>query len=210
MGELRLLDLFCCQGGAARGYEMAGYTDITGVDIKPQPRYPYKFVQGDAIEYLLLHGHEFDLIHASPPCQAYSVTKSLTTREYPDLAEDVRLALIEVGTAYVIENVPGSPLLNPIKLNGLLFGLQVIRERWFECSKVIEQPNLPRVEQWMTTKSHRQMSSFDNGATHICVTGHNFKVDDARQAMGIDWMTQKGLSQAIPPAYTKWIGEKMR
>lgn len=208
---MKLLDLFCCQGGAASGYEMAGFTEIVGVDIEPQPRYPYTFVQGDALEYVAAHGHEFDLIHASPPCQAYSTTKSLHSNVHPDLVEPTRVALITTGRPYVIENVVGAPLLNYIKLTGLMFGLKVFRERWFETSVMLLAPPKPKRKKWMTTNSQhgRGISSFANGATHIAVTGHNFCVEDAKTAMKIDWMNQHGLSQAIPPAYTKYIGENM-
>ena len=208
---MRLLDLFCCQGGAARGYEMAGFTEIVGVDIEPQPRYPYEFVQGDALEYVAAHGHEFDMIHASPPCQAYSVTKSLHTNQHPELVEPTRYALLATGKPYVIENVPCAPLVNYIKLTGLMFGLKVFRERWFEAWSMLLSPPKPKREKWMSTNTQHGggISSFANGATHITVAGHNFSVEDAKAAMEIDWMNQRGLSQAIPPAYTKWIGEQM-
>lgn len=208
---MRLLDLFCCQGGAARGYEMAGFAEIIGVDIEPQPRYPYEFVQGDALEYVATHGHEFDMIHASPPCQAYSVTKHLHSNRHPELVEPTRRALMSTGKPYVIENVPGSPLTGFIRLTGLMFGLKVFRERWFETSVLLLSPPKPKREKWMSTNTKHGdgISSFANGATHISVAGHNFCVEDASIAMRIDWMTQYGLSQAIPPEYTRWIGGQM-
>ena len=119
---MRLLDLFCCAGGAGAGYAAAGF-EVVGVDIDPQPRYPFEFVQGDALEYVAEHGHKFDVIHASPPCQAFSRTKTLHTNEHPDLIEPTRAALRATGKPYVIENVVGAPLLDPIKLDGRHFAM---------------------------------------------------------------------------------------
>ncbi len=205
---MRLLDLFCCAGGAAMGYYRAGFTDITGIDIKPQPRYPFNFIQADALEYLAAHGHEYDVIHASPPCQAYSVTKSLHNNDYPMLVEDVRKLLQAIGKPYIIENVPGAPLNAPLKLNGHHFGLKVIRERWFETNPWLMSPGFIKPKH-VNTCSRRSFSSFENGATHISVAGHNFKVDDGKAAMQIDWMIGEELAEAIPPAYTQWIGERL-
>ena len=109
----RLLDLFCGAGGAAMGYYRAGF-DVVGVDIKPQPRYQFEFHQGDALEYCAAHGYEFDVIHASPPCQAYSVTRSIHGNEYPDLVAVTRAALQATGKPWVIENVVGAPLFSPL------------------------------------------------------------------------------------------------
>src|SRR3990172_1281618 len=107
----RLLDLFCGAGGTAMGYSLAGFTDIVGVDIVPQLRYPFEFVQADALEYLAEHGHEFDAIHASPPCQGYSIMNNLPwlrEREYPLLILPTREMLEGIGKPYVIENVMGA------------------------------------------------------------------------------------------------------
>ena len=131
---MKLLDLFCGAGGAAMGYHRAGFDDITGVDIKPMPRYPFKFIQGDALEYLAAHGAEYDVIHASPPCQAYSIMQHANhmRKDHPDLVDSVRDALKQTGKPWIIENVPGAPLIDPILLCGLSFGLRVIRHRLFE------------------------------------------------------------------------------
>jgi DNA (cytosine-5)-methyltransferase 1 len=131
---MRLLDLFCGAGGAAMGYYRAGYTEIVGVDIHPQKRYPFTFVQGDALEYLAAHGHEFDLIHASPPCQAYSRARMLQGNDHPDLVGPTRELLIASGKPYIIENVVGAPLINPIRLTGTMFGLLTVRPRLFESN----------------------------------------------------------------------------
>jgi len=103
-----LLDLFCKAGGAAMGYHRAGF-DVIGVDIEPQPNYPFEFVQADAIEYLIANGRQFDAIHASPPCQAYSITQKLQGRKHPELIAPTRAALKHIGCPWVIENVPESP-----------------------------------------------------------------------------------------------------
>lgn len=207
----KLLDLFCSAGGCTKGYQAAGF-HVTGVDIKPQPRYVGDvFIQGDALEYLAEHGHEYDAISASPPCQGYSVTAALpnvNAENYPKLVTQVRDLLIASGKPYVIENVPGAPLINPLKLNGHHFGLRVIRERWFETNPWLMSPGYVKPRN-IQTHSYRTLSSFENGATHITVAGHNFKVADARLAMEIDWMVQGELAEAIPPAYTEYIGRRL-
>ena len=127
------------------GYYRAGF-DVVGVDIDPQPRYPFEFHQADALAFLVEHGHEFDAIHASPPCQKYSLAAQQwrsSGQEYPDLVEDTRSALIMAGRPYVIENVPGAPLIDPIVLNGAFFGMNLRRTRWFETSFAIPFVLLP-------------------------------------------------------------------
>src|SRR4051812_9767099 len=111
----RLLDLFCGQGGAGEGYARAGF-DVVGVDLDPQPRYPHPFEQGDALEYVKANGHQFDVVHASPPCQAYSITRHTHHVTHPELIEPTRAALVATGLPYVIENVEGAPLLDPVTL----------------------------------------------------------------------------------------------
>lgn len=204
---MKLLDLFCGAGGAAMGYHRAGFDEIVGVDIKPQKHYPFKFVLGDAMEYVAAHGVEFDVIHASPPCQAYSVTRSLHSNVYPMLIEKTRAALIKTGRCYVIENVPGAPLLNPLMLCGTMFGLHVIRHRLFECNPQIAIAHAVCNHAGKVSKRGK-ISSYKTGE-FITVAGHNFIADDGRDAMGIDWMTRKELTQAIPPAYTEYIGRKL-
>lgn len=204
---MRLLDLFCGAGGAAMGYHRAGFNEIVGVDIKPQKRYPFEFVLGDALEYLSEHGQEFDVIHASPPCQAYSVTRSLHHNSYPMLIEETREALIATGKPYIIENVPGAPLIDPLVLCGTMFGLRVIRHRLFECNPQITfAPAMCEHDGRVSRRG--EISSYATGE-FITVAGHNFIADDGRDAMGIDWMTCKELAQAIPPAYTEWIGRQL-
>lgn len=202
----RLLDLFCGAGGAAMGYHRAGF-DVVGVDIKPQPRYPFEFHQADALEYCAAHGHEFDAIHASPPCQDFipTIPRLHGTAHY---LPETR-ALLEATRAYwVIENIPGSPMRVDYRLCGCMFGLpRLRRQRVFETS-------------W---HGFALVPSCYHPDHPVSVTGHgvpsrNFYRDKLRGpefsrlvklAMGIDWMTRDELSQAIPPAYTEYIGAQL-
>lgn len=197
-----VLDAFCGAGGAGMGYYQAGF-EVVGVDIKPQPRYPFKFIQADALEFIAANGHKFDVIHASPPCQSYSVSAPLSNGNHPRLIEATRAALIATERPYVIENVPGAPLLNPIILNGAMFGLLVHRNRLFELSINIPFFLLPPTGK--PVKMGRKIKRGDI----IQPVGNFSGVEYAREQMGIGWMTQKELAQAIPPAYTKWIGEQL-
>lgn len=201
----RLLDLFCCQGGAGEGYRRAGF-DITGVDIEPQPRNPHPFIQADALEYLAAHGHEYDAIHASPPCQAFSLATKWGGAEasanHPDLIEPTRRLLVASGKPWVMENVEGAPLRRDLVLCGEMFGLRVHRHRLFETGGFFAMQ--PR------HAPHRLKGALNN--CHI-EEGHarqiagNFRdLADAQDAMGIDWMDRHGITQAIPPAYTEHIG----
>lgn len=199
------LDLFCKAGGASAGYALAGY-DVTGVDIEPQKRYPFRFVLDDALEYVEAHGHEYDLIAASPPCQAHTSLQGRWGREYPDLIAATRAALQATGKPYVIENVVGAPLINPIKLCGSMFGLRIIRHRLFECSPQIWWPPAVCSHPRGVVGRRGHMGA---DREWITVTGHFSDVPLAQRVMEIDWMVQSELAQAIPPAYTKWIGEQM-
>jgi DNA (cytosine-5)-methyltransferase 1 len=211
MVKKRILDLFCGGGGAAKGYHLAGF-EVVGVDNQPQPHYPFKFVQADALCYAVAFGRQFDLIHASPPCQDYTPAKHIHGRQnwYKQLIPITRRVLEWIGKPYVIENVPGArrDMVNPLMLCGTMFNLQVYRHRYFECKPTIWfAPAVCRHDG--ETKSSDGLSSFERGAKYITVAGHNFIVDEARQAMGIDWLGQRGLAQAIPPAYTEFIGNQM-
>ena len=201
---LKLLDLFCGAGGAGMGYSQAGF-DVVGVDISPQPHYPFEFHQADALEYLSEHWREFDAIHASPPCQAYSMAGQqwrASGKEYPDLVSATRQALIKTGKPYVIENVPGAPLINPTMLNGALFGMKVRRTRLFETSFNMPLVLLPK-EPPLNFRMGRPVKEGDV----ITPVGHFSNIPYARRVMGIDWTSGKELTQAIPPAYTKFIGK---
>lgn len=202
-GRPRILDAFCGAGGAGMGYSLAGF-DVVGVDIKAQPRYPFPFIQSDALDYIAAHGHEYDAIHASPPCQAYSVLKSLSAKKHPDLLPATRTALEGTGRPWVIENVPGAPIRSGVQLCGTMFGLRVYRHRWFETGMLLMQPPHPKHVAKCDGKKRR--SHYLNGG-FVTVTGDVGSW--AGVAMGIDWMTGNELSQAIPPAYTKYIGAEL-
>lgn len=214
MSRPRLLDLFCGAGGAAMGYYRAGF-DVVGVDVAPQKRYPFEFVQADAIEYVAEHGREFDVIHASPPCQGYSVTRSLATHDFAMLVPQVRALLQNAGKPYVIENVVGAPLVNPLMLCGTMFGLRVIRHRLFECSPAIYFPPMACCHNGKSSGNNRIKHA--NGTTtptlaqfaFLTITGNDYLSREGGIAMSIDWMVKRELSQAIPPAYTGYIGKKL-
>lgn len=201
----RLLDAYCCQGGAGRGYADAGF-EVVGIDIEPQPRYPFEFVQADAVAYIRAHGHEFDAIHTSPPCQRHTRAQKIMKREHPDLIEPTRQALIETGKPYVIENVPGAPLRNPLELCGAQFGLSTYRHRWFEFGgpgipHLIRVPHHPK-HTTRTAKMGRPAAPDE----FMHIVGNFSGVERARDIMGMPWANRDGLREAIPPAYTDFIG----
>lgn len=202
---MRLLDLFCGAGGAAMGYSRAGF-EVVGVDIRPQPRYPFAFVQGDALEYLAAHGREFDAIHASPPCQAYTTLRAVDKRDYADFIPETRRLLVASGRPFVIENVPGAPLLSPIRLCGAMFnGLRVYRHRLFESNLLLPEPGHPKgLHKIKATGTQRGRKAHYEAGGFITITGDVGTYCGG--AMDIDWMNGNELSQAIPPAYTAWLG----
>jgi len=194
----RLLDLFCGAGGAAMGYHRAGF-EVVGVDIKPQPHYPFEFHQADALTYPL---EGFDAYHASPPCQRWSWSAKRWHKEWEDCLTPIRDLLLLTAKPFSIENVPQSPLKNYIRLDGTMFGLGVIRERWFELHRF----------EILLTPARMSLKSPVRKGTHLTVAGHggnskSYKLSDWRVAMDIDWMTKYELTQAIPPAYTEYIGK---
>ncbi len=202
MNKPRLLDLFCGAGGCSMGYHRAGF-EVVGVDIAPQPNYPFEFIQADAMEFSSRYGREFDVIHASPPCQRFSKSQRIRGRDHPDLISATRDAMPR-DVPWIIENVPGSPLNHPVILCGYSFGLRTYRHRLFESSELIVSPP-HRIHDIPTTKMGRTPQ--DGEMMHV--VGHFSGLSSAREAMGIDWMTSKELSQAIPPAYTEWIGKQL-
>lgn len=205
---MRLLDLFCGAGGAAVGYHRAGFDEIVGVDIRNQPRYPFTFVQGDALEYLAEHGTEFDAIHASPPCQAYSQSAQSfrnAGKVYPDLLGKTRTLLEANGRPWVIENVPRAPMRPDVRMCGCQVGLAIRRERWFEFHE-------PTIALQVSCRHETPVVSVVGHGTPSWVRqqlGYNPTIADYRAAMGIDWMNRDELSQAIPPAYTEFIGKQL-
>lgn len=204
MSRPKLLDLFCCQGGASVGYFKAGF-DVVGVDIDPQPHYPFEFVQGDAIEYAKEHAHEFDAIAASPPCQRYTKAQRLHGNDHPDLIPLTREALCASDKPYVIENVQGAPLLEPTMLCGAMFGLRTYRHRLFETNwGLLHIPNHPK-----HTKKVAKMGRPVPEGQNMQIVGNFSGVRLAREIMGMPWATRDGLREAIPPAYTEFIGRQL-
>lgn len=230
-----LLDLFCGAGGCAVGYSRAGFA-VVGVDLRPQPRYPFPFIHENALAVLqrfLMGGvgataidtegrhwgkEDFAAVHASPPCQRYSSTANLPNvrKDHPDLLPGTRDLLIDLGLPWVIENVEGAPMRPPaIMLCGLSFGLKVFRHRWFESSELL------------LARPHEEHGSRRIGKDGmVCVAGNGGSMtmgwNDRRyvpadhrnkaswsKGMGIDWMTRDELAQAIPPAYTEFVGRQI-
>jgi len=190
------------------GYWRAGFY-VVGVDNRPQPHYPFAFVQADALEYVAQMGRYFDAIHASPPCQAFTALRTMpNVGKHADLVEPTRERLVATGKPWVIENVPGAPLVNPTVLCGTMFGLnangrQLRRQRLFETSFTVglvspcnHKPGTVGVYGHSGGYSSRDATPLSS-ASERCA------------AMGIDWMTQAELSQAIPPAYTEFIGRRL-
>lgn len=209
----RLLDLFCCAGGAGVGYARAGF-DVVGVDNKPQRNYPFTFVRADALKLDPEFIATFDAIHASPPCQSYSdlAKRNGNGHMWPRLIEPVREMLIVSGLPYVIENVDGAPLIDPVILCGTMFpGLRVLRHRLFEANFTIVAPahgKHPKVHTFDKRKSH--YGKTNDMLDFVQVTGGgNCSIVAAKDAMGIDWMTKNELNEAIPPAYTELIGKQL-
>jgi DNA (cytosine-5)-methyltransferase 1 len=223
----KLLDLYCGAGGAGMGYHRAGF-DVVGVDIKPQRRYPFEFIRADALEYLARHWQEFDAIHASPPCQAHSrITPKNARAAHQDMIPDTRSLLVGSGLPYIIENVMGAPLIDPVVLCGAAFGLKVYRHRQFESNKYLmgihhvpHRDKTPSAGHGLSPKGFVSVTGGGHGISasqlkyasekgFISVCGHFGGGDYARAAMGIDWMTNAELSQAIPPAYTEYLGRQL-
>ena len=204
MSRPRLLDLFCGAGGAAMGYHRAGF-EVVGVDIAPQPHYPFGFHQDDALRALANHGDGFDVIHASPPCPRWSkATRRWGTQDrHPDLIANTRRGLGALGRPYIIENVPGAPLRDPITLCGSQFGLRLRRHRLFES-------NVPLTDAGPHDHTYRVVGVYGHPGGSSRRDGLTFGgVDEWREAMDIRWMTARELADAIPPAYTEHLGRQL-
>ncbi len=201
--NMKLLDLFCGAGGAAKGYELAGFDKIIGIDNVQQDHYPYKFIKYDALDYLQEEDlRSYDLIHASPPCQGYSWSAMQWDKgEYPRLIEPLRKILIDKMCDYVIENVKGSPLISPtmgskIYLEGNMFDLPIVRRRLFECSFYCQQLKIKPHGPPLCTISGHGCSAISSSLDSWCFS------------MDIWWMDKSELRQAIPPKYTQYVGKQ--
>lgn len=212
MSRPLLLDLFCGAGGAAMGYYRAGF-DVVGVDIAPQPWYPFESIQCDALLFARGFGRHYDAIHASPPCQAYSALTMGTNkgREYAALIEQTRVTLDNLSTPYVIENVMTAPLRRDVVLCGEMFGLGVIRHRAFELGGwKMDQPKHVKHRGRVSGMRHGEWFTGPYTAVYGDGGGKG-SVPEWQRAMGIHWTdNRKSIAEAIPPAYTECIGRQLR
>jgi DNA (cytosine-5)-methyltransferase 1 len=205
---MRLLDLFCGAGGASMGYFHAGF-EVTGVDIKHGKRYPFPYIRKDIRELSSDFLQSFDVIHASPPCQTFSITQHLRNAQGKstsklDLLEPTRELLKASGKSYIIENVKGAPLINPVQLCGSSFNLQVRRHRLFESNLRLEGSKCNHKQQG------RPIGIYGSMKDEIPKGGKTAEsIEQAREAMGIYWMLWGELVEAIPPAYTEFLGKQI-
>lgn len=204
-----LLDLFCCEGGAAAGYHRAGF-DVIGVDLAPQPRYPFPFLQADAL-VPPFDLSRFDAIHASPPCQSYSTMANRHGSDEPELIADVRTMLEMSGVPWVIENVTGARphMRSPLTLHGGHFGLRLNRQRLFESNVMLWAPTPAKppkdaVAVYGRREDRRRLWTRADGTELRAAS-----LDQARTAMEMPWASWNGCREAIPPAYTEFIGEQL-
>ena len=214
--KFRVLDLFCCAGGAGMGFHQAGF-EVVGIDKDEQPEYPFEFIRGDALQLGREMAKDFDIIHASPPCQHFTkynnCRKDLKER-YEDLIEPTRKILIESGKPYVIENVVGAPLISPFTLCGSMFGLDIRRHRLFESNIMIMHPKCNH-SIWEPNRYPGGRSRERGHARVLCrgtieIGRWNIPLKTQQDGMGIDWISDlRKLSEAIPPAYTKFIGSQL-
>lgn len=214
----RLLDLFCCAGGAGMGYFLAGF-DVVGVDIRNQLNYPFPFVKDDAINYLTKNIHNYDVIHASPPCQAYSKhVKSKSSKwnhtlgiDEPKLIAELKKILANTGKPYIIENVTGArgEMREDLLLCGVMFGLPIARHRIFEISIGINQPQ--HIKCRGIAKQYSKIKGWAYRDMSVTGKGRNAGTSDRwKEILGINWnMTQHELAESIPPAYTEYIGTEI-
>lgn len=204
--RFRALDLFCGAGGAAKGLQMAGF-HVTGVDIKPQPNYCGDlFIQSDALRMNPAKiGRDYDFVWASPMCQTHSRMTGCRVGlryKYPDQIADTRKLLEATKLPWVIENVVGAPLVNPIMLCGAMFWMETYRHRLFESSHQLEVPKHPEHIVPASKAGHWRKGTF------VSVAGNCAPIAKCREVMGIDWMNRAELAESIPPVYSWFIGEQ--
>lgn len=207
---MKLLDLYCGVGGASMGYSRAGF-DVTGVDLKHGKRYPFKYIRANVLDILadIEFLNEFDVIHASPPCQTHSITKNLRIAQGKstskiDLIPETRAGLIQSSKPFIIENVMGSPLIDPIMLCGSAFGLKVRRHRIFESNIKLTGSVCDH------KKQGRPVGVYGSLNDEIPNGGKTAKtISEAKEVMGIEWGIWTELVEAIPPVYTEYLGKQM-
>jgi DNA (cytosine-5)-methyltransferase 1 len=207
---MKLLDLFCGVGGASVGYAEAGF-EVHGVDLKHGKRYPFTYTRANVLDILKDQEfiNQFDVIHASPPCQTHSITKHLRNAQGKstskvDLIPETRAALIASGKPYIIENVPGSPLINPVQLCGSSFNLKVRRHRLFESNMPLQGSACYHKKQGRPIGVYGSLNDEIPQGGKTAAT-----IDEARKAMGMDWAIWTELVEAIPPAFTKYLGHQL-
>ena len=203
----RLLDLFCCEGGAGAGYHWAGF-DVVGVDVEPQPRYPFEFIQADAMTFPF---DGFDAIHASPPCQSYSAAFKHMAKPQPMLVDAMRERLMAQHRPWIIENVEGAPIprqsdlmgAHGVMLCGTSFGLRVYRHRLFEAPFPVHGPpcshTLPAMNPHNQAGRDRIYEEFGRSDPEVIW----------RREMGVEWMTKHGGRESIPPVFTEYLGRQL-
>ena len=202
---LRLLDTYCCQGGASMGYYLAGF-HVEGVDLNPQPRYPFPFHQGDAVQFIREHGHEYDVITGSPTCRRWTNAQKIRGNDHPDLITPTREAMQDSGKPYIIENVEGAAaaMVDPLLLCGAMFGLKTYRHRLFESDLPLGTRLHPR---HLAPLAKMGRPVRDGEFMHV--VGNFTDAARAREVMGMPWASRDGLREAIPPAYTRFLGEQV-
>ncbi|WP_405624251.1 SAM-dependent methyltransferase [Streptomyces sp. NBC_00076] len=207
LGKPLHLDTYCCQGGASKGYADAGFT-VLGVDIDDQTHYPFAFVQGDAVEFIRRYGYLFDSISGSPPCQLYSKTQRIQKNDHPDLIAPTRAAMEATGRPFVIENVMDAApeLRDPVTLCGAMFGLETYRHRLFETGGgfTFVPPTHPEHVAKTTKMGRRPVPG-----EFMHIVGNFTDADKGREVMRMPWATRDGLREAIPPAYSQYIGIRL-
>lgn len=204
-----VLDLFCGAGGAGEGYRRAGF-EVVGVDIEHH-NYPCgTFEQADAMDVLravVAGGHNVDVIHLSPPCQAFTNAQRIQGNTHPDYISACRPLLaewVDGGGVYVMENVVGAPLIDPMMLCGAMFGLRTYRHRLFESNVLLETPSHPE-----HVAKNAKMGRPVKDGEFMHIVGNYSGVALAREIMDTPWMTRNEMSEAIPPAYTEYIGRQI-
>lgn len=202
---IRILDMFCGEGGASMGYYRSGFNlfpgsnvviQIVGVDVRPMPRYPFDFLQYDALCLDYDFMSRFDFIHASPPCKPFTKLYRFSTKDMDATILPRTITTLEaIGLPYVVENVPQAPLRADVQLDGSMFDLPIKRRRVFQTNMRIEEYPRP--------------SSYREGDKIYTIAGKSTTLEAGIKGMGIDWMTVSGLRESIPPAYTEWIGTQV-